>query len=227
LEVGPGSGEAGKGPDEIPAVLTEAGTSAETGALLLWTGGEMSPELREVVGGRALGALPLDCVDMNCFMAQPSEDIPAAGAELVRGIRAGRARFVLALPPTGSFSRLRNLNGRGPKPVRSQEFPRGLPWLAEGAGEKCARENAVIALCCQACEAAAGRAGSCFALVHPEYLGAAEHGSPPSFWDLAPVRQLGQAPGVTNGAFYFCQAESGAGSPMPTRVLTNAEALAR
>ena len=203
-----------------------AGASTGNGALLLWAAGEMSPELRESVEERTTGELPFTCAQMDCYLALPSEGIPAAGVELLRSIREGEYRHVMAVPPTGSFSRLRQANNRGPKPLRSREFPRGLPWLPGSAREKCARENAVIALCCQACEAVAERDEGFFALLHPEYLGASEHGMPPSFWDLAPVQRLAEAPGVAYGAFHLCRAEPGLGRPTPTRVLTNAGGLA-
>ena len=141
--------------------------------------------------------------------------------------RAARGDFVAvaALPPAGSFSRLRYANRRGLQPLRSQEFPGGLPWLRGEAKQRCANEDAVITLCCRVCEAVAAGGRGVYALAHPEFLGPAERGLPPSFWELPGVRALGKAAGCQAGALYLCGVDPGARAAAPTRISTNATAV--
>ena len=53
----------------------------------------------------------------------------ARQARLLARISRGDFALLASSPPCGTHSRARHANRRGPRPVRSDKYPRGFPWL--------------------------------------------------------------------------------------------------
>ena len=92
--------------------------------------------------------------------------------------------FVFATPPCTTLSRAVFANMMGPQPVRSADWPHGLPWLKPSDREKCDVGPALACFALKTMEAMAKACVSgrpCLRVVeHPEDLGSAALGNPAS-----------------------------------------------
>ena len=122
-----------------------------------------------------------------------------------------------ASPPCGTFSRARHANIQGPRPVRSDKFPRGFPWL-QGRAKKHVREaNELVDFTVEAMTAQHGTKPGLTVLEHPEDLGRVHNETPGSMWQLRSVRALSMVEGVVTCAIK--QSDFGTDRPKPTRLL--------
>ena len=58
-------------------------------------------------------------------------------------VEQGKFDMVMASPPCGTFSRARKRDS-GPPPLRSEKYPRGLPWLNGKAAASVAQANGFV-----------------------------------------------------------------------------------
>lgn len=130
--------------------------------------------------------------------------------------------FALVLsPPCSTFSRAPWANNKGPRPVRSSKFPRGLPNLWPHERRKAQLGNVIADFTFLALERHLARRETFALLEQPEDLGAPsnpEHQDrPASMWQWPPLKKVLQLPGVDTAVFY--QFHFGAEVAKPTRFL--------
>ena len=77
--------------------------------------------------GRNLG-VPTEVVEYD-ILRNRRHDLTKATLKrtILTQIEKGMFDFIMASPPCGTFSRARKRDS-GPPPLRSEGFPRGLPW---------------------------------------------------------------------------------------------------
>ena len=135
--------------------------------------------------------------------------------------------FVICTPPCNTHSRATYANKFGPAPLRSEDFPLGLPHLKGKLAEKVEVANSLIHGAILIC-LTAHTAKVPFMLEHPEDLGATQNGIPASIWNLPSLRELAAVSGANTFAFFQCRAcmpNSSAATPdypKPTRFITTA-----
>ncbi len=132
--------------------------------------------------------------------------------------------FLLA-PRLTTWSRLPHLNRHGPRPLRSAEFPWGLPSLAKHLAERVNEENALYRLLLDAMVMIMDRIPSQsrprpLILLHPEDLGAVFHQRPASPWQLSTLKELAKTSDFARGALHQCRLGPCANS-QPTGFMTN------
>lgn len=146
--------------------------------------------------------------------------------EVSTSIRAGQYDVIVASPPCNTFSRACWSNRRGPKPLRSRQFPDGFPWLSPKLKAKCELGNLLVNRALEA--VALGRASpakSRFLIEHPEDLGRTKtNGDPASIWQREDVHALSLHSEATTVVLHHCRYE-GALSAKPTRFLGNLHGL--
>ena len=126
--------------------------------------------------------------------------------------------FIFISPPYDTFSRARHKQP-GPRPLRSDAWPRGFPWLANSALHKVQVANRFIDQCLKATFFAA-EVGSFFMWEAPEHFGRTADGNvPSSIWAWAEM--IDCIPRLKAGTFVHYMCEFGADVAKPTRYLTN------
>ena len=135
--------------------------------------------------------------------------------EIKQAIQDGFIHMVILSPPCSSWSRaLFNQVVRGPRPLRSERHPWGLPWLS---GLKKALIDKANVLTKFALEVAkmCSISGVAFILERPEDLGRYKTGArPASIWQLPELRELSEKFGAVRRVLH--QRHWGAASPKPT-----------
>ena len=91
---------------------------------------------------------------------------------------------ILITPPYDTFSRARHKRP-GPPPLRSEQWPRGFPWLKDSSLQRVNLANHFIDQCLKATIFAA-EAGSFFLWEAPEHFGRTADGNVPSPFGLGP-----------------------------------------
>ena len=108
---------------------------------------------------------------------------PSLRQKLMEEINSGAFYAVIASPPCSTFSRARHARTPGPRPVRSRDFPRGLPVLGAQARETTRAANDLVDFTVRALAAQAQHEGGLLVLEHPEDLGVCrEGGDPGAIW---------------------------------------------
>ena len=145
---------------------------------------------------------------------------------LLDRISAGFYNFLIFSPPGATFCRAVYANIREPRPVRSHQFPLGLPHLTSKEQHKVHSANEIIFFCFAAmlCGHKARLRGHWVRsiLEHPEDLGAARLGVPASIWQLAECRTFSKR-GFKTVVFPQCQ--FGVDYHRPTRLLSDFEGI--
>ena len=126
--------------------------------------------------------------------------------------------IIFISPPYDTFSRARHKQP-GPRPLRSDAWPRGFPWLGNSALRKVQVANRFIDQCLKATIFAA-EAGSFFMWEAPEHFGRTADGNvPSSIWAWAEM--IDCIPRLKAETFVHYMCEFGADVAKPTRYLTN------
>ena len=136
---------------------------------------------------------------------------------LLARISQGEFALVASSPPCGTFSRARNANRRGPRPVRSSQYPRGFPWLRGPARQHVREANELVDFTVKALRAQHTTEPGLSILEHPEDLGRVHTEVPGSIWQLRSIRELCTDARVLTGAIK--QSDFGTSYPKPTRLL--------
>ena len=135
---------------------------------------------------------------------------------------------MIIFPRMPTWSRLPALNRTGPRPVRSKDFPWGLPGLPTQANAKVDLENTLLRMTLDIARdfltgvtAGAGRARQRrFTLLQPEDLGPLPSFLPVSLWQLPELQRLASDFNLHRQAFHQCRHQRAQHS-RPTGVLTN------
>ena len=145
---------------------------------------------------------------------------PAIWESITQQLKEGLVDVVLLSPPCNTFSRARFQWKRspGPRPVRNASFPWGFPWLSNSNQTLVTLHNYFVKQCLLLSSLAASL-NRYFIIEHPEDLGTVEGEQPASIWQLPEMRELQVQTGSTTWAIYQC--EYGAGTPKPTRFISN------
>ena len=93
-----------------------------------------------------------------------------------------------------------SVQGPGPKPLRSAQWPRGLPGLPPAAVARVKNANILSDFAVKILQAA-GEAGSISLLEPPEDLGPSRLGTPASLWQRSDMKDLSKW-GYARGALY-------------------------
>ena len=132
-------------------------------------------------------------------------------------IRNGLFQALVMTPPCNTHSRARYANLRGPRPLRSKQWPWGFPWLEGRNLASCELGNSLVRLTYEACHLAF-EMGMGFLTEHPEDLGSTVDGQQPgSIWAVQETFDLASKTGAETVAFFQCP--FGATSSKPTRML--------
>eukprot|EP00435_Cladocopium_sp_Y103_P072861 s5_g41.t1 len=107
--------------------------------------------------------------------------------ELVQFIKDFQPFCIIATPPCSTYSRARHLYKKhpGPRPIRSQEFPAGFPWLKDQKMHQ-AQQGTALASKTKELAALALELDSYFLSEFPEDYGATDTGVPASLWQMQP-----------------------------------------
>ena len=125
---------------------------------------------------------------------------------------------ILITPPYDTFSRARHKRP-GPPPLRSEQWPRGFPWLKDSSLQRVNLANHFIDQCLIATIFAA-EAGSFFLWEAPEHFGRTADGNvPSSIWAWPEILDCIARCSATTFVHYLC--EFGAEAAKPTRYLCN------
>eukprot|EP00439_Symbiodinium_sp_Y106_P010251 s13270_g1.t1 len=125
---------------------------------------------------------------------------------------------ILISPPYDTFSRARHKRP-GPPPLRSEQWPRGFPWLKDSSLQKVNLANDFIDQCLKATIFAA-EAGSFFMWEAPEHFGRTADGNvPSSIWAWPEI--LDCIPRCSAATFVHYLCAFGAEAAKPTRYLSN------
>ncbi|CAE7243210.1 unnamed protein product [Symbiodinium sp. CCMP2592] len=125
---------------------------------------------------------------------------------------------ILISPPYDTFSRARHKQP-GPPPLRSDQWPRGFPWLKDSSMQKVTSANHFIDQCLKATIFAA-EAGNFFMWEAPEHFGRTADGIvPSSIWVWPELLDCIPRFAATTFVHYLC--EFGADWAKPTRYLSN------
>ena len=120
---------------------------------------------------------------------------------LLQKVVSGNFDVIVTTPPCSSFSRARFANKQGPRPVRSQEHPRGFPWLGKERKEV-NEANLLVDFSAKVLAEQFKHDGYMGIIEHPEHLGTTTNGMPGTIWEWPAIKQLVQQKGVQTGAFY-------------------------
>ena len=132
-------------------------------------------------------------------------------------INSGLFQALVMTPPCNTHSRARYANMRGPRPLRSKQWPWGFPWLEGRNLASCELGNSLVRLTFEACHLAF-RMGMGFLTEHPEDLGSTIDGQQPgSIWAVQETFDLASQTGANTVAFFQCP--FGAPSSKPTRMM--------
>ena len=217
--------------DPRPVPPPPAPLTGSLSVLYAFAGEERKSDIEEFLGRLAVEAgLELDFVALDILRSEGHDLLDEQLRDsLIEKVTMGAFDIVICTPPCNTFSRLPWSNGRGPRPLRSQQWPRGFPWLRGRNRIKIEEANIFVDFTWSLLFAAARRAPSdkqaTIAMTeHPEDLGSTPRGLPASLWQSPEARQLVDEFGWTTVGVRQC--DFGAPYPKPTRLLGNASALA-
>ena len=108
--------------------------------------------------------------------------------------------IVIESPPCDTYSRAPYSGHPGPKPLRSAQWPRGLPGLPPAAVARVRNANSLSDFAVEILHAA-GEAGCISLLESPEDLGPSMLGAPASLWQRSDMKELSKW-GYERGALY-------------------------
>ena len=198
--------------------------------LYLFAGHRRRATIREALG-RPLDTLPwgrrftLDIFRELDILQDASHDLLdfSLQAQIIGEVESGVYHLVIASPPCETFSRARHSNRRGPPPVRSREYPRGVPWLAKRWRQQVEAANALVTFSAQVMAAAATanvRGHWVRALLeHPEDLGLTNDQVPASIFQWPIIKDLVNTSKYETFAFWQCHFK--AEFAKPTRLISN------
>ena len=141
---------------------------------------------------------------------------------LLQRIVGNEFEAVLASPPCNTYTRVMFANDRGPQPMRTMEYPRGLPWLTAIRKHQVHLGNILTDVTMRAALAQVANSPGLLFIEFPEDLGAIKHGRwagqrPASIWQREEISQLLRVEGVhTLG---LRQSDYGTDYAKPTRLL--------
>ena len=167
----------------------------------------------------------VECVDIrppnpvDLSLQQPRE-------ALLQRIRSREFDAVLLSPPCSTFSRAAWQNYKGPRPVRSYEWPRGCQILTAAERDRAILGNIFADLAWEVAELVAQGAASFLVFEQPEDLGAIKRGPrrggrPASMWQRPELHACLDR-GLRSVAFH--QSSFGTSYPKPTRLLLKTNA---
>ena len=142
--------------------------------------------------------------------------------KIKKRILAGDFTLLMVSPPCNTYSRVRMANHWGPRPVRTLEHPRGLPYLQPGERKTVMLANALVDFTFEAMELHLQSAFSLLILEFPEDLGAITSGTwrgqrPASIFQCEQFLRIAKLPGVVTGGIR--QQDFGTSYIKPTRLI--------
>jgi hypothetical protein len=156
---------------------------------------------------------PGRCVEVEVRHLLPHPEaktgVSAVQREALLGLVAAKSfNLVIAIPPTRSFATAPWRNEHGAKPLRSRQWPHGLPWLATSQRSLLDSENRELEFLARIGVMAASSSVS-FALWAPEDLGGPVDARQASFWGTDFAKDLGAGRNMMRAAMYLCVATAG------------------
>ncbi len=116
-----------------------------------------------------------------------------------------RLDALLVVPETSTWARSRHRRPTGPQPVRDRRWPWGLPWLNPRDREQVEQQNTSLRQLFEIMERCVRlRPAAPMILLHPEDLGAADHGIPASVWQLPELKMWANRWGLKRYATHQC-----------------------
>ncbi len=116
-----------------------------------------------------------------------------------------RIDALLVVPDTSTWTRSRHRRPTGPQPVRDRNWPWGLPWLKPRDRDQVEQHNASLRRLFEHMEGCIRHYPSApLIFLHPEDLGAADHGVPASIWQLPEIRMWANRWGLKRYATHQC-----------------------
>ena len=123
----------------------------------------------------------------------PGMNLLSKGAhkKLLKRIEEDEFEVILASPPCATFSRARSWRDGGPRPVRSERYPRGFPWLQARALKNVKDANNLVDFTIKALTIQAAKPARNYILLeNPEDLGRTKHQRPTSIWRWSSTRRV-------------------------------------
>ena len=145
---------------------------------------------------------------------------PSLWESIFLRVESGSFDVLILTPPCGAFSRARfNFSTSGPRPLRTNVFPRGFPWLRNHDAEQVQLANFFVDRSI-ALASTQVSTGGFFLFEHPEQLGAVKTGDiPGSVWDFPSMRELIESSQSATWGIHQCF--FGSETPRPTRLGSN------
>ena len=159
------------------------------------------------------------------FLRNPTHDLTADDLWLDLSNKLQQKHFdaIIAAPPCNTHSRARrNVCQPGPRPLRSQDYPLGFPWLNTRDAHKAQAANLLIDRSLAACSVMISLQ-RVFLLEHPEQLGISSGLVPASIWELPAFGTLLDE-GACTAAIFQCTFN--APTSKPTRLAVSREKFA-
>lgn len=140
--------------------------------------------------------------------------------KIFHDISTGVYDVAILSPPCNTFSRARHKwrTSPGPRPLRSRSYLWGFPWLSFKNKTEVSLHNMFIKRSVQVAKSMHLRKAG-YLFEHPEDLGAVDGEHPASIWQWQEIINMCVQCEAFSFALYQCQ--FGAGSPKPTRLLSN------
>ena len=154
------------------------------------------------------------------ILRKPFTDLsnPRIQNSFLERVRDGSYFAVILSPPCSTFSRAPWRNRRGPRPIRSYEYPDGLPGLRWAERRKARLGNILADFSLRVAAAALDLPCSFVLLEQPEDLGAVAIGQrPSSMWQRPLFLDVAGHSNAQHVVFH--QADFGTPYPKPTRLL--------
>ena len=120
--------------------------------------------------------------------------------EVYKEVLADKYHIIVESPPCDTFSRAPFSGHPGPKPLRSAQWPRGLPGVPPLAVQRVRDANILTDFAIKILQAA-GEVGAMSLLEYPEDLGPSKLGTPASLWQRSDMKALTNW-GFQRGAIY-------------------------
>ena len=154
------------------------------------------------------------------ILRKPFTDLsnPRTQTSFLERVRDGSYFAVILSPPCSTFSRAPWRNRRGPRPIRSHDYPDGLPGLRWAERRKARLGNTLADFSLRTATAALDLPCAFALLEQPEDLGAVAIGRrPSSMWQRPLFQAVVGHPNAQHVVFH--QADFGTPYPKPTRLL--------
>ena len=148
--------------------------------------------------------------------------LPAVQEALLESIKQRQFDALLTSPPCDTFSRVKFSNQWGPRPTRTAEFPRGLPYCTTVEKRRNQLANALTDFNFRAILELLNHEDTALILEFPEDLGAISRGKwegirPSSIFQWPEFQQVLSKPGVVTGGIR--QSDFGTDYVKPTRLI--------